>query len=678
MNEIIIGCNVESVQEDSVEMIIDILSEPEENLLYKFIAGFDGTWETLKDFGKEKKVIWKPKNQGNYILMVQAKKEDSTKAFDYVSRKIISVGDFSEKLISNIYIDKERISVGEKVTVKVEAKNEFVMFRYLIKENERWVLAKDYCTESSFSWRANSPGKYEILIQCKSLDSDKKFEDAMKVEFEVVGLSKLEITNFKCLSPSLLVDEELLFEVESKCDDSRTILYKFIKISEDGQAKCIQDYSTKKIVSYTEKYSGSYRLLCEAKDMYSNNEYDDRAIIHYKVKPYEPVVIESFTSDLSSPQIVTQKITLKAVARGGKDLRYRFIIEGSKNYDSGYIRSDTYVWDPKQEGHYKISLWVKDISSKEKYEACDEFEFDIDEVPREPIKIKDVIVNKRENVLIGETINVKTIADGGIKPLYKFIIKKDKKEIESIGYRECSCINFTPEEEGRFEIEIRVKDKYSDKEFDAHHIVSIHCYEYIPAKIDYVLMEPREYYLVGDQIVLNTITRDTSNTLLKYVLSINDHKVEETEYVKKKKYILTPKCSGRYIVKVYAKNEKSKKEFDSTKQISLIVNEAPPITNTILKCDRIEFYHNEPITVTAESCGGKDIIYEFYLMEKEEWNLVQRYSKKDYYTFIPFSKGIYKVLVLAKNSHKNVSYEDYCMIEIKVNEKLLSEVAAAQ
>ena len=57
--------------------------------------------------------------------------------------------------------------------------------------------------------------------------------------------------------------------------------------------------------------------------------------------------------------------------------------------------------------------------------------------------------------------------------------------------------------------------------------------------------------------------------------------------------------------------------------------------------------------------AGKDVVYEFYLMEKGDWNLVQNYSKKNYYTFMPFSRDEYKVLVLAKSQHNKVSYEDY-------------------
>jgi hypothetical protein len=671
VNEIMISCDRESPQDKDSEINISILNDEEEQLLYKFIVGLEGTWETLKDFGQEKSVTWKPKESGSYILMVQAKKENSSKAFDYVSRKQFTIGYANEKLISDIYIDKEIFKIGEKVTVTVESKEELIMFRYFIKEREKWILAKDYSIDNVFMWSANSTGKQEVLVQCKFIHSEKTFEDATKIDFEVEDIENIEITDFKCLNSILLADEELTFEVNAIYEDSRTTLYKFIKLDLNGQAKCMQDYCTKKVVSFKEEASGEYKLLCLAKDMYSPKEYDDRAVIYYEVKPYKPIEIQSFTSDLSSPQAISQKVTLKAVASGGKELRYRFIIEGEENEDSGYIKSNSFAWGPKKEGSYKINLWVKDVSFKGKYEVSEMLYFDIDELARDPVTISEVILNKSNNVLIGEEIKVKAIAQGGTKLLYSYILKIDNIKYEEVIHSESNCFEFTPEKEGRYQLEIRVKDKYSSKEFDVHAMISIQVYEYIPAVIDYVLMEPREYYLVGDQVVLDVITRETQNTLIKYALLINGHKVEETDYVKGKRYIVTPKCSGRYSVKIYAKNENSTKDFDSVKDIALSVNDAPPIMNTMLKCDNIEFFCNEPVNVTAESFGGKDVVYEFYLMEKSEWTLVQSYGKKTYYTFIPFTKGVYKILVLAKSSYKKSAYEDYCIIDIRVNEKIL-------
>lgn len=673
MNEIIIGYNKESPQKKNAEIKINILDKPKEGLLFKFIVGFDGTWETLKDFSKDESIIWNPKKEGNYILMVQAKEENSTKSFDYVSKYEYIIGNSvcdESILIRDIYLNKKEFHVGEKIHLKVDTKKGSVLYRYMIKENEKWILAKDYCDENEFTCSVKTSGLHEILVQCKSIDSSKNFEDAKKVEYKVVEMKKLEINDFKCLTSELLVDEELVFEVDAEHDDARMILYKFVKLNSNGQAKCIQDYSTKKIVSYKEENSDNYKLLCLAKDMYSPKEYDDRAIIYYEVKAYNKVEILSFTSDLSSPQIMGKNIIFKAVVSGGKELRYRYIIEGVKSEDSGYIKANEYRWEPQEHGEYKITLYTRDTSCKDKYEDSKSITFSIDEIPREPVKIDEIILDKNRSVLVRESVEIKVIAGGGIKLLYSFIVRKDNNEIEKVDFSECNWVNFILEEAGRFEVEIRVKDKYSDKIFDAHEIIHIDSYKYIPAKIDYILMEPREYYLLGEQIVLDVITQDTEETLLKYVLQINGHKVEETDYVKSKRYMVTPKCSGKYAVKVYAKNGESDKEFDSSKDVSIVVNDALPITNTKLKCDRFNFFTNDPIEVTAESNGGKDVIYEFYLMGNKEWNLVQKYSKKNYYNFIPFTKGIHKILVLAKSSYKKVAYEDYCMIKIKVTEKL--------
>jgi len=53
-------------------------------------------------------------------------------------------------------------------------------------------------------------------------------------------------------------------------------------------------------------------------------------------------------------------------------------------------------------------------------------------------------------------------------------------------------------------------------------------------------------------------------------------------------------------------------------------------------------------------------------MEKGNWIKVQEYSKKDYYTFIPFVKGDYRVLVFAKSFSKEVNYEDYGELSFSV------------
>ena len=77
-------------------------------------------------------------------------------------------------------------------------------------------------------------------------------------------------------------------------------------------------------------------------------------------------------------------------------------------------------------------------------------------------------------------------------------------------------------------------------------MIYIDCKEYIPAKIDYILTEKKYMYLIGDEIVLEVITENTSNTLTKYKVEINGREVETTEFSNDKKFKLIPKCAGVY------------------------------------------------------------------------------------------------------------------------------------
>lgn len=667
MSQMIISFSIPSPSSKDNDINIMIEKFSEERLLYKFIVGFDGVWDTLRDFEEEDSFVWTPHNDGKYIIMVQAKKEDSTKPFDYVARADYIIGEAEDKLISNISLDKSQLKVGEKLKLSVSANRLPVVYKYWIKSTDKWELIKDYSAENTLSLTVRTPGRHEIMVECRSLDSKNNYDDCKKLEFNVLSLDELEIKDFKCLSTEMLVDQELIFQVEAKYEDSRMVLYKFVKIHQNGKAQCIQDYSTKRIVSFVEKEPGEYKLLCMAKDMYSQREFDDRALIDYIVKLYNPIQIQSFTSDLISPQIVDSSIELKAVVKGGRRLLYRFIIDGNSPEDSGYIRNSFYTWKPQRAGRYKISFWVKDESFEGKYEEQSEFEFIIDEVSSNPVKLNEILVSRENNIVIGERINVKAIAAGGIELRYAFIVKKEGRELERVDYGSCSWVNFTPEEAGSYELEVKVKDKYSKKDYDAHEIIHMEVKEFLPAEIDYVLMPSKENYIVGDSIKFDIITRRTQDTLIKYVLKISGHNVEETEYIESKKYFLTPKCRGEYILEIMAKAKKSSAMFDAKKVIKLNVIDALPVSNTKILCDKIDIEVNEPVIFTAKAEGGKDLLYEYYLMENSDWILAQRYSKMNYYTLMPYKKGSFKILVLVKSMYYEGAYEDYDSMEFNVN-----------
>lgn len=670
LKDVEISFDKEKPQNKGTEIsILSKIDKKSAEIEYKFIIGSNGIWTTIQDFSENNKCRWRPNSEGEYTIMVQAREKNGRKSFDYLAKENYLISNKNPiKLIEGVSIDKSEVVVGEKCLIKVKSNRDDILYRFYVKGYQGWDPIIDYTTDNTLLYTANNSGEKEFLIECKRVDSDLNFDDYTTVRVNVSDIERLEITNFKCENKELLVEKDLNFTIETKYPSNRTVLYKFYKISKDSKATCIQDYSTNCSVSYKESKPGAYRLLSYVKDIFSDKEYDDRALILYKVKPYRDIKIKGFSADLSSPQVVGTNITFKVEVDGGKKLVYRYKVKGPHEHDSGLIRNNEYVWKANESGRYEVIVFVKDESFKGEYECTEKINFEIEERGNKPVKILDVVVDKEKTVILGQPVNIMVNAEGGTRLNYSFVVYKDKKKVESVEYGKANWVNFTPEEKGDYEIEVNVKDRYSDKEYDAHTFIYLKAREYMPGEIDYIILPCKKNYVVGDNIEFESIIQNTRSVLVKYVTKINGHKIEETEFLKNKKLRFTPKISGKYTIEVYAKNIKCTEEYDSKKELNLYINEAPPIINTKVLVNKTKPKINEEVTFEVKSSGGKDVCYEFYLMEQGNWKKVQSYSKKNYYSFIPFVKGKYKVLVLTKSYYKKVNYEDYDEVMFKVRD----------
>ncbi len=745
-------------------------------LEYKFIVGKGGIWNTIQEFSEKSECVWKPRTEGEYMVMVQARDKDGKKPLDYLAREeysitndeatdamldeeilskvandgegdinfrgtleaetssnglefkeavnndqesnvvflevkelskeeeetligekdineelLLSEGterreckkiDFEEKeekeveLINTIITDKEEYMVGEKCSIEVKVNNEGeYLYRFYIKNNDEWDIIRDYDTSNLLKYTVNEEGEKKFLVQCKMMQSTEAFEDYKIVRINVKSIRKIEITDFKCLNKALISGEKLGFVVETNVykneaeKDRVVLLYKFYKLYKDGKSVCIQDYSTRNDVYYKELEAGNYRILCLVKSIFSNREYDDRAILVYDVKPYENIKINSFVANLNSPQTTETDIRFTSEMQGGKNLLYKYKVKGPIEEDTGFTEEKEFSWKPIEAGEYEIILYVKDSEYKGEYEATKKIAFTIEEKGKKPVKILDVIVDREKKVIAGEPVNIMVNGEGGTRLQYAFTIRESKKKLEGVSYNKSNWINFIPEHAGEYEVEIMVKDQYSDKPYDANTFVYLKAMEYLPGEIDYIILPYKETHLIGEAIEFECIIQNTQDVLVKYETKINGHSVEETEFSKNKKLRFVPKIAGKYTIEVYAKNIKCKDEYDSKKQINLYVSEASPVIETKIITNKLEFNINEEVTFEAISRGGKDVCYEFYLMGNNEWKKVQPYSKKHYYSFIPFAEGKYKILALAKSYYKKVSYEDYDQITFFVKEQ---------
>lgn len=693
MSEINLVFDRESPSSVNEEIEIKAISEIEEKLKYKFFEGIPNerslTWKNIKDFSEDSKCYWKPNKPGDYTIMVQVINEKtgdiSTEMEKYTIKEVRNLNNIEEKgianeikneeeksnLIKDIIIDKSTLILGEKINIEViYPEGKMALFRFWIKGSTGWEALTEYTPDNKFTYTTTKIGEEEILIEAKEASSLNTVDDFNTIKFIVEPQPKIEIESFKCLSKKLLVGEEIIFKVGVNYEESRTILYKFLRVDINGEMSCIQDYSTSNEIYISENIKGKYKLYCLVKDIFSEKSYDDRAVMNYEIEPYEKISINNFSSELSSPQLCGNVIKMNSIVTGGKNLIYRYIVEGPIAIDSGYIMENSFQWRPEAEGEYKIILNVKDISYEGDYEDKSEILFKIDRRSERPVKIINILTNKTRGCIKGEPINLKVKAEGGAALKYCFIVYKDDVEKERSKYGTSNWVNFTPEESGEYKVEVRIKDQYSSREYDAHQFIYFKIREYQEAEIDYVLVKSKESYVVGDRIEFEIITQNTNNILLRYVTKINGHEVEDTGFVKNKYIRVKPKCAGKYTFDIYAKNELCREEYDVKKELSVYVSESIPVTETKIKVDTNNIKVGKEVTFVASSKGGKDVCYEFYIMEKGNWKIVQPYSRKKYYTFLPFVKGNYRILVLSKSYYKKVSYEDYFNLDFKVEDNL--------
>ncbi len=666
MNEMIIGTSLPSPQDKGSEIKINIENKMSEGLLYKFLIKCDGgSWETIRDFHEDNFAFWKPEQDGKYMIMVQSKMPQSKKSHDFTSRVEFIIGTVGEKLIKDIILSSSEIRLGEKLEVTVVPNRLPVLCKYWLKEDGNWKLIKDYSLDTILSFVPNIEGNLELLVECKDESSENQFDDFGNMSFRVLSMKPIRLNELKCLTEDLIVGKELTFETDATYDESRVLLYKFVKIDERGNMHVIQEFSSKRLVNFIEIIPGKYKLLCMIKDMYSHKKYDDRAILHYEVMRYKPIKVLNFTSDLSSPQIENTPIEFKAICSGGDNILYKFIIDGNLNESSSFSDNNSYKWLPEASGIYKVMVLIKDKSYMDEYEEKATLEFTVDKDFTQNVFIKEIELSANKQALINEPLNVKVNATGGQNLLYEYIVKREGQEVERIEYDEASNMAFTPTKIGKHEIEVRVKHPKSKRTYDVHSMVYIDCKEFIPAKIDYILTEKKYMYVVGEEIELEVISENTKDTLAKYNVEINNRLVEVAEYSSNKRFKLIPRCPGAYTIKIYCKNAFSTNDHDCKREITFRVMEGAPITNAKIVLDGKEIKLNKEVNFRVECDGGKDNLFEFYLMEQGEWKVIQKYSKKDYYTFMAFYRGYYKILALCKSSYSNVAYDDYAMIEIE-------------
>ncbi|GAA0782264.1 triple tyrosine motif-containing protein [Hathewaya limosa] len=337
MNELLINFEDNKTNNDQKTIGIFVETLLREELLYKFLEGRNGMWKVIKDFGKENYISWKPQKEGNYIIMVQGKKVNGSKPFDYLEReeysykkdldicKNIEVDEYIEensnmeigvdlynekgvkqreelhintiannsKEILNQNIEKSKIKyiltspnenhvVDEEIMLALVIENaQNTLIKYKLYINNIFIEEKAYDSIKSFVFRPRIIGEYRIEFYSKHRDSEKEFDSKKDYKFEVKETSDITDITVNCNENKIVCNKDVTFNINVQ--GGKSVIYEFYLLK-DQEWKMVQGYGAKSFYTFTPFKEGIYDLLVLAKSAKKDIDYEKFTICKFEVE----------------------------------------------------------------------------------------------------------------------------------------------------------------------------------------------------------------------------------------------------------------------------------------------------------------------------------------------------------------------------------------------------------
>ena len=242
---------------------------------------------------------------------------------------------------------------------------------------------------------------------------------------------------------------------------------------------------------------------------------DGRWTLEEEIIPTEPIEINSFTTNKTSPQIADTTITLTADANGGaRALQYKFVAKnistGNEKVISNFSSSNSVKWTPTVAGTYEVKVIVKDSEDATEYKTI---EFVVAE------RVSDITLSQikidKDSCVVSEEVVLSAEATGGIGNLsYKFYYEKDSEYVVIKEYSSENSVVWTPTEAGTYSVRVEVRDSAGNVRMSGKNFVVES-----KLKVSGVTLS-KEDIKVGETVDITTIALGANN--IKYRVAVHD------------------------------------------------------------------------------------------------------------------------------------------------------------
>ncbi|PGQ51131.1 triple tyrosine motif-containing protein, partial [Bacillus cereus] len=227
--------------------------------------------------------------------------------------------------------------------------------------------AQNYSKANEFKYTPSKNGSYNVSVYAKDADA-KTNQEAIKVnDFTVKNSEKVTAVelNRDIVAPKL--GQTITFT--AKATGSSQPVYQFW-VKEDGNWRIAQNYSKTNEFKYTPSKNGSYNVSVYAKDADAKTSQEAIKVNDFTIKNSEKVTAVELNRDIEVPKI-GQAITFTAKATGSSQPVYQFWVKEDGNWRiaQNYSKTNEFKYTPNKNGSYNVSVYAKDVDSKEIQES---------------------------------------------------------------------------------------------------------------------------------------------------------------------------------------------------------------------------------------------------------------------------------------------------------------------
>ncbi|WP_234121563.1 SpoIID/LytB domain-containing protein [Clostridium hydrogenum] len=271
-------------------------------------------------------------------------------------------------------------------------------------------------------------------------------------------------------------------------------------------------------------------------------------------------------------------------------------------------------------------------------------------------------------IFLGQAVNYTASgSDGSGNYLYKFGVICNGQLVSETDYTSNNKFNFIPSSAGNYQLYVKIKDIYSDKDYDDT-ITSALNVQAIPAVSINNFNANTINALIGQQTInfANSVSGGTGlGFLYKYEISKDGTVIGAADYNTNSTFNFVPSAVGNYSATLYVKDALSKANYDSKQTLAFNIYNVPSLSNFTV--DKTELLQGQGVNISAQGKDGSgSYLYKYEISKDGVIVSTRDFSSVNNFSYSPASYGDYSIKAYIKDAASTNSYDDTETIAFKV------------